>query len=499
MFKKVLIANRGEIAVRVIRACRELGVSTVAVYSEADREALHVRMADEAYLIGPPPSRESYLVVEKLLEVARRSGAEAVHPGYGFLSERAHFAKACADAGLTFIGPSPEAIDAMGDKVEARKRMIAAKVPVVPGSEGTLDSEQDVVSTAIAIGFPIMLKAAAGGGGKGMRLVESEREIGAAARSARNEAKSAFGDDRIYVERFVDSPRHVEVQVLGDKHGNVVHVYERECSIQRRHQKVIEESPSPALDAKTREAMGKVAVQAAKAVDYVGAGTIEFLVDSKRNFYFLEMNTRIQVEHPITEMVTGVDLVRTQIEVAAGAPLPFRQQDIRQRGWAVECRVYAEDPENNFLPAPGKIYRLREPGGLGVRNDTGVYEGFEVSIHYDPMISKLVAWGATRDEAIARMDRALAEYVIHGPITNIEFHRWILRHPRFRAGDFDTRFIQQEFKGLPAPAAQLERVALAAASIVALQTEAAPAPAPDRGNGASSPWRLAGRREAMRG
>jgi acetyl-CoA carboxylase biotin carboxylase subunit len=483
----------------VIRACRELGVKTVAVYSEADRASLHVRMADEAYLIGPPPSRESYLVVERLLDVAKRSGAEAVHPGYGFLSERAHFAKACADAGLVFIGPSPEAIDAMGDKVAARKRMIAANVPVVPGSEGTIDSEDEVVATALEIGLPVMLKAAAGGGGKGMRLVSEESELRAAARAARSEAKSAFGDDRIYVERFVDSPRHVEVQVLGDKHGKVVHVYERECSIQRRHQKVIEESPSPALDKKTREAMGKVAVQAAKAVDYVGAGTIEFLVDSKRNFYFLEMNTRIQVEHPITEMVTGVDLVRTQIEVAAGTPLPFQQSDIRQRGWALECRVYAEDPENNFLPAPGRITRLAEPGGLGIRNDSGVYEGFEVSIHYDPMISKLVAWGATREEAIARMERALSEYVIHGPTTNIEFHRWILRHPRFRAGDFDTRFIGQEFHGMPEGPKGLEPIALAAAAIAALASEGERAAT----NGAraavpASRWRIAARKEALR-
>ena len=499
MFGKVLIANRGEIAVRVIRACRELGVKTVAVYSEADRQALHVRMSDEAYLIGPPPSRESYLVVEKLLDVAKRSGAEAIHPGYGFLSERAHFAKACADAGIVFIGPSPEAIDAMGDKVRARERMIAAKVPVVPGSDGTIDSEDEVVATAKKIGLPVMLKAAAGGGGKGMRLVSEESELLAAARSARSEAKSAFGDDRIYVERFVDSPRHVEVQVLGDTHGNVVHVYERECSIQRRHQKVIEESPSPVLDAKTREAMGKVAVQAAKAVDYVGAGTIEFLVDSKKNFYFLEMNTRIQVEHPITEMVTGVDLVRTQIEIAAGAPLPFKQDDIRQRGWAVECRVYAEDPENNFLPSPGRIHRMIEPGGLGIRNDTGVYEGFEVSIHYDPMISKLVAWGATREEAISRMERALSEYVIHGPTTNIEFHRWILRHPRFRAGDFDTRFIQQEFKAMPAAAEGLERIALAAAAIAAFESEGARATTNGaRPAAAASPWRVAARREGLR-
>jgi acetyl-CoA carboxylase biotin carboxylase subunit len=498
VFKKILIANRGEIAVRVIRACRDLGIETVAVYSEADRAALHVRMADEAYCVGPPPSRESYLVAEKLIEVARRSGAEAIHPGYGFLSERAHFAEACAAAGLVFIGPSPHAIEAMGDKVEARKRMIAARVPVVPGSESTLESEEDIVSAAVKIGFPVMLKAAAGGGGKGMRLVESEQAIRAGARAARSEARSAFGDDRIYVERFVDSPRHVEVQVFGDTHGNVVHVYERECSIQRRHQKVIEESPSPALDAQTREAMGKVAAQAAKAVDYVGAGTIEFLVDSRRNFYFLEMNTRIQVEHPVTEMVTGIDLVRAQIEVAAGAPLPFRQEDVRQRGWAIECRVYAEDPENNFLPAPGKITRLREPGGLGIRNDTGVYEGFEVSIHYDPMISKLVAWGGTRAEAISRMERALSEYVIHGPTTNIEFHRWILRHPRFRAGDFDTRFIEQEFHGLPAQGEDLERVALAAAAIAALNGDVSRAAAAATPPATPSPWRAAARREALR-
>ncbi len=493
-----MIANRGEIAVRVIRACHELGVKTVAVYSEADREALHVRLADEAYFIGPPASRESYLVVDKILDVAKRSGAEAVHPGYGFLSERAFFAKACSDAGLVFIGPSPEAIESMGDKVEARKRVIAAGVPVVPGSPGTLESEEDIVKSAIEIGFPVMLKAAAGGGGKGMRLVSEESEIRAAARSARSEAKSAFGDDRIYVERFVDSPRHVEVQVLGDTHGNVVHVYERECSIQRRHQKVIEESPSPALDPKTREAMGKVAVAAAKAVNYVGAGTIEFLVDSKRNFYFLEMNTRIQVEHAITEMVTGIDLVRMQIEVAAGAKLPFTQDDIRQRGWAIECRVYAEDPENNFLPAPGKIHRMREPGGLGIRNDTGVYEGFEVSIHYDPMISKLVAWAATRDEAIDRMDRALSEYVIHGPTTNIEFLRWILHHPRFRKGDFDTRFIGQEWTTMPAGPEGLEDIALAAAAIAAFESESSKPATATAGAVAGSPWRIAARRDGLR-
>ena len=498
MFKKILIANRGEIAVRVIRACRELGVATVAVYSEADREALHVRMADEAFCVGPPPSRESYLVAEKLIDVAKRTGAEAIHPGYGFLSERAHFAEACADAGLIFIGPSPQAIDAMGDKVEARKRMTAAKVPVVPGSQGTLDSEEEIVSTAVKIGFPVMLKAAAGGGGKGMRLVESEQEVRAAARAARSEAKNAFGDDRVYVERFVDSPRHVEVQVLGDKHGHVVHVYERECSIQRRHQKVIEESPSPALDPKTREAMGEVAVQAAKAVDYVGAGTVEFLVDSKRNFYFLEMNTRIQVEHPITEMVTGIDLVQAQLRIAGGEALPWTQDAIRQRGHAIECRIYAEDPVT-FFPSPGKISLLRVPSGIGIRDDSSVYEGAEVTVHYDPMISKLVAWGADRDEAIHRMLRALAEYRIQGPTTNVAFHRWALEHPRFRSGNYDTNFVPQEYKGLPvAPdGGDPDAVAIIAAAVALVERQhvtAVRAPVHTR-----NAWRDNARREALRG
>jgi acetyl-CoA carboxylase biotin carboxylase subunit len=493
MFQKVLIANRGEIAVRVIRACRELGIRTVAVFSEADREALHVRLADEAYPIGPAPSRESYLVVERILDVAQRSGAEAIHPGYGFLSERAHFARACREAGIVFIGPSPEAIEAMGDKVAARELMIRAGVPVVPGSDGTLDSEEAIVEAARRLGFPVMLKAAAGGGGKGMRLVASEKELAAAARAARSEAKSSFGDDRIYVERFVEKPRHVEVQVLGDAYGNVVHLYERECSIQRRHQKVIEESPSPLLDPRTREEMGRVAVQAAKAVNYVGAGTVEFLVDARRSFYFLEMNTRIQVEHPVTEWVTGIDLVRMQIEIAAGRPIPFRQEDIRQNGWAIECRIYAEDPDHGFFPSPGRIETLRTPGGLGVRDDSGVYEGFEVGTHYDPMISKLVAWGASREEAIARMERALSEYVVHGPTTNVEFHRWCLRHPRFRAGDFDTSFIDQEYRSLPPADEGLEAIALAAAAVVALERESPPDGAARRPNDSAGPtaWRRA--------
>jgi len=448
MFKRVLIANRGEIAVRVIRACRELGVETVAVYSEADRTALHVNEADYAYFIGPSPSSESYLVMDKILEAARKSEAEAIHPGYGFLSERAPFAKRCGDAGIVFIGPSPSAIERMGDKVEARKLMTKAGVPVVPGSEDTLDKESDVIDMCKQIGFPVMLKAAAGGGGKGMRLVQKESDLTSALRAVRSEAKSSFGDDRMYVEKFVNKPRHVEIQVMADTHGNTVHAFERECSIQRRHQKVVEESPSPAVTPEIRTAMGEVAVRAARAVDYVGAGTVEFLVDADRNFYFLEMNTRIQVEHPITELVTGVDLVKAQIEVAAGLPLRFRQEDIVQRGHAVECRIYAEDPAQNFFPSPGKIDFLHVPGGIGIRDDGGVYDGYQVTVFYDPLISKLCAWGNTREEAIQRMLRALSEYRVHGLVTNVAFHRWVLEHPLFRAGDYDTNFIPQQYRGL---------------------------------------------------
>ena len=498
--RRVLVANRGEIAVRIMRACRELGIESVAVYSDPDRSALHVRQADRAYPIGPAAAAESYLRIDKLLAVAKESGADAVHPGYGFLSERAPFAKACLDAGLVFIGPSPEAISAMGDKVEARRLMRKAGVPVVPGSDDALDSDAEVERLASEIGFPVMLKAAGGGGGKGMRLVSAAAELKSGLRAARSEAKSAFGDDRVYVEKAIVRPRHVEVQVLGDTHGHVVHLYERECSIQRRHQKVIEESPSTAIDQKTREEMGRVAVHAAKAVDYVSAGTIEFLVDQDRRFYFLEMNTRIQVEHPITEAVTGVDLVRAQLEIAAGRPLGFRQEDVVQRGWAIECRIYAEDPENNFLPAPGRIDVLRVPSGIGIRDDSGVYEGFEVSTHYDPILSKLVAWGRNRDEAIGRMLRALREYVIVGPVSNVAFHRWALEHPAFRAGDIDTGFIARHFqKGVLAgdTTADLPLIGAALAAVArggtaAGRNGAAPASAP------RSRWREIARREALR-
>ena len=501
MFKRVLIANRGEIAVRVIRACRELGIETVAVYSDADRSALHVQYADHAYPIGPAPSSESYLVVEKILDAAKKSGADAIHPGYGFLSERAPFSKACTEAGITFIGPQPEAIEKMGDKVTARAIMQEAQVPVVPGTN-VLGAENEVIAAAEKIGFPVMFKASAGGGGKGMRLVEKKEDVLSALRGVRSEAKSSFGDDRMYMEKFVEKPRHVEVQVLGDTHGNIIHLYERECSLQRRHQKVIEESPSTAIDQDVRERMGKVAVEAARAVNYVGAGTVEFLVDAQQNFYFLEMNTRIQVEHPITELVTGVDLVKAQIEIATGEPLAIRQHEVQQRGWAIECRIYAEDPARDFFPSPGKIQILRTPGGYGIRDDSGVYEGWEVPIHYDPMISKLCTYGRTRDEAIQRMLRALQEYTVEGIITNIPFHRWALTHPRFVSGDLDTGFIPQEYAGLPEEEDHLRHeIILAAAALAAYHKDkelAKSVASPLGSSGNVSAWRATSWREGVR-
>jgi acetyl-CoA carboxylase, biotin carboxylase subunit len=442
MFKKILIANRGEIAVRVVRACREMDISPVAVYSEADAAALHVRLADEAYLLGPAPSVESYLRIDRVIDAARRSGAEAIHPGYGFLAENAGFARAVAQAGLVFIGPPAEAMELMGSKTSARRAAIAAGAPVVPGTTEPLASVADARETAARVGYPVMLKAAAGGGGKGMRLVASESELASAFETARSEAAAAFGDESVYIEKVVERPRHIEIQVFADSHGNCVHLGERECSIQRRHQKVIEECPSPIGDAALREAMGASAVRIARAASYVGAGTIEFLVsDVTRDFYFLEMNTRLQVEHPVTELVTGLDLVREQIRVAAGEPLSFAQEDVRWTGHAVECRVYAEDPEQNFMPSPGRIKHLRVPAGPCVRDDGGVYEGADVSIYYDPMISKLATWGRTRAEAIERMRRALSEYVVGGIKTTLPFFREVMRDEEFVAGRLDTGFI----------------------------------------------------------
>ncbi|CAN5407002.1 acetyl-CoA carboxylase biotin carboxylase subunit [soil metagenome] len=444
MFKKILIANRGEIACRVIRACRDMKIKTVAVYSEADKNALHGRMADEAYFIGAPPSNESYLRWEKIIEVAKKSGAEAIHPGYGFLSENAEFVREVTKEGITFIGPSPEAMEAMGGKISARKIAIKAGVPVVPGTTEPLKSAEDALKTATEFGFPVMLKASAGGGGKGMRLVENENDLKNAFEAAQSEALASFGDSAVYVEKAIVRPRHIEIQIFSDKHGNFVHLGERECSIQRRHQKVIEECPSPINDANLRQEMGECAIKVAKAVDYVGAGTVEFLVsDLDKSFYFLEMNTRLQVEHPVTELVTGIDLVREHIMVADGAELSFLQRDISWETHAIECRVYAEDSENNFLPSPGKITRLRVPQGNGVRDDGGIYEGAEVSIHYDPMISKLAVHGRNRQEAIDRLRRALCEYEVGGIKTTLPFFRKIVEDEEFIAGKLDTGFIDR--------------------------------------------------------
>jgi acetyl-CoA carboxylase, biotin carboxylase subunit len=448
MFNKVLIANRGEIAVRIIRACRELGLGTVAVYSEADRQALHVRFADEAYLLGPAPSRDSYLRGDKIIEFAKKSGAGAIHPGYGFLAERADFAQAVLDAGLAFIGPKPSAIAAMGDKMVARATVQAAGVPVVPGTEGEgALSDEELLAVAPEIGFPLLVKATAGGGGKGMREVCKIEEMPELLASARREAESAFGDGNVYLEKLVEGARHIEIQILADTHGNVIHLGERECSLQRRHQKLLEEAPSIFVgeDEELRQRMGAVAVQAAQAVGYVNAGTIEFLVDKEKNFYFLEMNTRLQVEHPVTEMVTGVDIVKEQIRIARGRQLGITQDDVQMNGWAIECRVNAEDPYNNFMPSTGRISHSLLPTGPGVRVDTGVYPGFEISPYYDSLISKLVVYGATRAEAILRLRRALEEYKIVGVRTNIPFHQNLMDSMRFMAGNFDTRFVEERF------------------------------------------------------
>jgi acetyl-CoA carboxylase, biotin carboxylase subunit len=501
--RKVLIANRGEIAVRVIRTCREMGIATVAVYSDADRGALHVRQADEAVHLGGSPARESYLVIEKLLDAARLTGADAVHPGYGFLSEKAEFARALERAGVTFIGPRPESMDAMGVKTTARKNMQAAGVPTVPGSPEPLADEAEARACAEGIGYPVMIKAAAGGGGKGMKKCERGEDFAALWASARREAASAFGDERLYLEKFLDRPRHVEIQVFCDDHGQAIWLGERECSVQRRQQKVIEESPSCLLDEPLRQAMGEVAVRAARAVDYRGAGTVEFLLDGQRNFYFLEMNTRLQVEHPVTEMVSGLDLVRMQLEVAQGLPILPQSQVVR-RGHAIEARLYAEDAARGFLPSPGKITYLRLPGGPGIRDDGGVYAGWTVSPYYDPLLSKLVAWAPTREQAIARLIRALGDYVVHGITTNVAWLAAALDHPAFRSGDYDTGFCARYARDLlPAPDRALEEVALIAAAVEAHRRQreqaeafaarAAAAPAP------GSAWARLGRGWALRG
>jgi acetyl-CoA carboxylase biotin carboxylase subunit len=442
-FNKILIANRGEIAIRIMRTCREMGISTVAVFSDADRTSMHVRYADEAYHIGPSTSSESYLNADKIIDVARKTKADAIHPGYGFLSENASFAQKCADNGIKFIGPSPQVINQMGNKIQARLTMIAAGVPVVPGTTESLKTEKDAVDTINKIGLPVMVKAAAGGGGKGMRLITNEKDIVSLVRSARSEAKSSFGNDSVYIEKYISSPHHIEFQILGDQHGNFIHLFERECSVQRRHQKMIEETPSPLMTPELRKKMGEYAVEAARTVNYEGAGTIEFLVDNDLNFYFLEMNTRLQVEHPITERITGIDLVKQQILIAEGHPLSITQDKLRQTGHAIECRIYAEDSDNNFMPNPGKIYNITQPLGLGVRSDGYVYEGYEIPIYYDSMISKLIVWAENRTEAIERMKRALYEYKITGVKTSIKFLERIMDTDDFRSGNYDTNFIEK--------------------------------------------------------
>jgi acetyl-CoA carboxylase biotin carboxylase subunit len=500
--QKILVANRGEIAVRVMRTCAEMGIRTAAVYSDADRGSLHVRKADEAVHLGPAPALESYLSVEKIVDAARKVGADAVHPGYGFLSERAELARALDRAGIAFVGPPPEAIEAVADKIAGRKAMAAAGVPTVPGSAAPIPDEAEARTFADELGYPVLVKAAAGGGGRGMRRCDRSEDFPAVWEAARREAEVAFGDDRLYLEKLLAGTRHVEVQVFADAHGRCIHLGERECSVQRRRQKVIEESPSPIVDPALRERLGAVAVRAAQAVGYVGAGTVELLVDAQRGFHFLEMNARLQVEHPVTEMITGLDLVRMQIEVARGEPI-LAQDEVVRRGHAIEARVYAEDPEAGFAPSAGKITYLRVPGGPGVRDDSGVYGGWVIPPDYDPLVSQVVAWAPTRGEAIARLVRALGEYTVHGVTSNIPWLTAVLEHPAFRSGDYDTSFCERHERALlRGPERRFEEVALIAAAISAFQRDRdeAKAFAARAGRGVErSGWARLGRARALRG
>ena len=465
-FKKVLVANRGEIAIRIIRALHEMEIEAVAVYSEADRISSHISLADEAYLLGGPIASDSYLNIPKIIDAAKKAHVDAIHPGYGFLSENDEFSDACEKAGITFIGPTAHVMRMMGDKVQARETMIKAGIPVVPGTAEPITSLLQAKKISQKLGYPIVVKASAGGGGKGMRIVHSEKDLKKSLEAAAREAKSAFGDDTIYIEKYLESPHHIEIQIIADKQGNVIHLFERECSIQRRHQKVIEETPSPYIDQKLRDKMCKIAIQAAKAIKYTNAGTFEFLVDKKKNFYFLETNTRLQVEHPITEMVTGVDIVKLQIRIAAGHPIPFKQKDIVQTGHAIECRIYAEDPLNNFLPSPGKILSYRIPQGPFVRLYSYLYLGCEIPIYYDPLIGKLCVWGINRKEAVQRLSRVLKEFVIKGIRTNLIFHRQVVLVPHFIHGKYDTHFIDHEFKlSQTKPHQPLKNMVLAVAAI----------------------------------
>ena len=508
MFKKVLIANRGEIALRVIRACHELGVRTVAVYSEADVRAPHVREADEAVLIGPPPSSESYLRGDRIIEAAKLTGAEAIHPGYGFLSEREWFARAVRDAGIVWIGPPAEAIAEMGSKTSARTLAVANGVPVVPGTTEPLADAKEAEKLAKKFGYPILLKAAAGGGGKGMRVVSGPKEMKGALEAARREAKSAFGDDAVYLEKFVAQPRHVEIQILADNHGTVLSLGERECSVQRRHQKMIEEAPSVAVTPALRKKMGETAVRAARAAGYVNAGTCEFLLDQSGEFYFLEMNTRLQVEHPVTELVTGIDLVQWQLRVASGEKLPFKQEEISPRGWAIECRITSEDASNNFLPSTGRIEHLHLPSGPGVRWDGGIESGSEIGLYYDPMLAKLIVWGADREQAVTRMRRALVDLIIQGVETSRDFHIRVMDDDEFRRGDIDIQWLERRLSSIlqRPPAEESVRVAAIAAALLAERDRSARAvsgsdsemslPEPN-GDGPAS-WKQAARLEGLR-
>src|SRR5271169_5244523 len=509
MFKKILIANRGEIAVRVIRACHEMGIAAVAVYSDVDRPALHVRKADEAYPIGAAAASESYLNIQKILDVAAQSGVDAIHPGYGFLSENAKFARACADAGVKFIGPTAAAMDAMGLKTQARQAMERAGVPIVPGTSRGLESPEQAEQVAAKIGYPVMLKAAAGGGGKGMRLVHAPEELKSALEAAQSEAERAFGDREVYIEKAIINPRHIEMQVLADEHGNTVYLGERECSLQRRHQKVVEEAPSPIVDPEMRRQMGDVAVRVAQAAGYTNAGTVEFLVDQEKNFYFLEMNTRLQVEHPVTELITGLDLVHLQIRIANGERLPFTQDDVKIRGHAIECRVYAEDPDNNYFPSPGKITLLLQPSGPGIRRDNGMYEGWTVPMDYDPLLAKLIGYATDRQQAIMRLQRAFGEYFVAGIKTNISLFRRILRDPDFRAAKLDTgfldRLLKQKRSEVAADPKAIEVAVIAAGIFAAMGAAAAGAGERAVGNHSAnrkpkpaSEWKADSRREAMR-
>ncbi len=500
MFKRILIANRGEIAVRIIRAANEMGIESAAVFSDADRLALHTRLADFAYHIGQPPARESYLDIDKIIEAAKTSGAEAIHPGYGFLAENADFAMRVADEGLVFIGPPPQAIADMGLKTRAREIMIAAGVPVTPGTESAVKSDEEAVAIAKQIGYPVLIKAASGGGGKGMRIVEKPDELTKSMEAASREAASAFGDPQIYIEKYLEGPRHIEVQLLADHHGNVIHLNERECSIQRRHQKVIEEAPSPVITPELRQQIGQAAVQAARACHYTNAGTVEFLLDRDKNFYFMEMNTRLQVEHPVTEMTTGIDIVKEQFRIAAGEKLSYSQEDVKISGHAIESRVYAEDPLNNFLPSTGVIKYLHPPAGPGIRNDSGIFEGGEISVYYDPMISKLVAWGENRKDAIERMRRALEEYHITGVRSNIPFCLLVMEHPKFIEGDYDTHFISDHFKieDMAEGPTDLRKIAAIAAVMAHDAKPGTKAVARSETNGGVSHWLASGRRFELR-